>query len=490
MNQPILRSAHRRSEPGALAKIMSLDEFRRQLESASQRIGERRRPPPEPAPSEAALDAEWALAQLDEAWEELEVADEELQTQSDQIAEVGRVLDEERQRYRELFDFAPEPYLVTDQLGKITAANLAAAELFGRPASKLEGRLLISFVCVPDRLSFREHIGRASQGTRAERWEGMMSLPCDPPSSSVFLGITAAPDGRGGLLWSLRDITTRRQKEADTTALNAALEQRVLERTRELEASRQFTEELLVREREARRSAEAASREKEEMIALVSHELRSPLHVVIGWARLAMDQQGPARGALEIIERNARAMSALVDDLLDRARILRGGLGLQREPLDLHELLAALCSSFRLGAEARGVSLLVSETARPSVFGDRGRLEQVFTNLLVNALKFTPRGGQISVQLGVEGACAVVHVSDNGVGISPSLLPIIFDGYRQGYSGPAGRRRGLGLGLSIVHHVVIAHDGKVWAVSEGEGCGATFSISLPLLDVSTSATSG
>lgn len=489
MNQPIL-SAQRRSEPGALAKIMSLDEFRRQLESASQRIGERRCPPPESAPSEAALDAEWALAQLDEAWEELEVADEELQAQSDQIAEVGRVLDEERQRYRELFDFAPEPYLVTDPLGKITAANLAAVELFGRPASKLDGRLLISFVCVPDRLAFRERIGRASQGTRAERWEATMSLPCDPPSTTVFLGITAAPDGRGGLLWSLRDITTRRKKEADTTALNAALEQRVLERTRELEASRQFTEELLVREREARRVAEAASREKEEMIALVSHELRSPLHVVLGWARLAMDQEGAPRAALEIIERNARAMSALVDDLLDRARILRGGLALKREPLSMHDLLATLCSSFQLGAEAREVSLVFLETARPSVDGDRGRLEQVFSNLLVNALKFTPRGGQISVRLGVEGPCAVVHVSDNGVGIKASLLPMIFNGYQQGDSGPGGRRRGLGLGLTIVHHVISAHGGKVRAASEGEGCGATFSVSLPLLEAAQSGAQG
>ncbi|HEU4409669.1 MAG TPA: HAMP domain-containing sensor histidine kinase [Polyangiaceae bacterium] len=183
-----------------------------------------------------------------------------------------------------------------------------------------------------------------------------------------------------------------------------------------------------------------------------------------------------------MIQRNARGLAQLVDDLLDVARIERGSLSLRPERLDLGEVLASLATLFAPEAGARGVALEIDGGGAEPVFvdGDRLRLEQAFGDLIANALKFTPAGGRVGVRLEREGARARVRVRDTGQGIAPELLPHVFERYRQGEGGPQGPGRGLGLGLAIVQQVVALHGGSIEVESEGEGLGTTFTVCVPL----------
>lgn len=486
---PFLRSRPAR-ETGAISGVHdiplgdALVEFRARVAEAGQRVAELRGAGGAKA-GITALDREQALAELDTAWEELETADEELRVQSDELALATGAIHDERARYQELFDFAPDPYVVTDKLGKIVGANRASTALFNVPAHKLPGRFLVSFVRLGERGAFRERITAILRGNRAVRWECTLApLSSREPPPEVAVAVTAAPDRSGGIVWTLRDVTEKKRDEARLASHNEELERRVLERTRELEASRRAVEELLTREREARREAERAGREREEFVTIVSHELRSPLHAVLGWAKLASEGGEPEAlcKALRVIERNARSMVALVDDLLDAARIDRGELSLRKERLDLVDVLASVCTSFAPDAEAHGVAFAF-EPGGPGpalVDGDRVRLEQVFSNLLANALKFTPAGGRVVALLEREGERVLVRVRDTGRGIAPALLPHVFERFRQGEGGPQGPQRGLGLGLAIARHVAASHGGTVTAESEGEGRGATFTVCLPL----------
>jgi PAS domain S-box-containing protein len=470
----------------------TLFEFRARLLEARERLASLRSEPPPPAePIAEALASERALVELDTAWEELQVADEELRAQGDELEQAARDLEREQSRYRQLFELAPEPYLRTDALGKVTHANRAAAALLRVPAHKLPGRLLVSFVRLGERGSFRERLGAVTgsgAGAPPMRWEGTLCpAGSREPPPEVSAAVAASGDGEGGVLWSVRDVTERRRYEAGLAGLNAELERRVVERTAELEASRRAVEGLLVGERRARREAQRAAGEREAFVALVSHELRTPLHAVLGWVRLAREGQagegGPGSGllrALAVVERNARAMASLVDDLLDLARLERGELRLARERLEAGELARAVAAGFEPEARERGVALEVRvESGECWVEGDRGRLEQAAGNLVANALKFTPRGGRVEVVMGRAEGGALLRVCDTGCGIAAGLLPHVFERYRQGEGGLQGQGRGLGLGLAIVRKVVERHGGRVEAASEGQGRGATFTLWLP-----------
>ncbi|HEU4411305.1 MAG TPA: ATP-binding protein [Polyangiaceae bacterium] len=459
-----------------------LDEFRQRLAEADARFSSLR----EAIKSKAEAEPERVLLELDVALEELRTADEELRAQGEEIAQATRSLETERSRYRELFDFAPDPGLVTDPNGKIVAANRASAGLFNAPAHKLPGRFLISFVRLGERSAFRERMAAALQSRCPLRWEATLAPPSHrEPPPEIAVAIAAGADLSGSLLWTFRDVSERRRQEAKMRALNEELERRVVERTRELEASRLALEDLLTRERDARQQAEREGHQREEFMALVSHELRSPLHALLGWARLAAESDDPEtlRKALRVVERNGRSMAALVDDLLDFARIERGELALSKERLPLGDLLAALCASLQPGASARALPLAFEREAgfEPAVEGDRVRLEQIFANLLANALKFTPPGGRVTLRLAREGDRAAVRVEDTGQGIGPELLPHVFDRFRQGEGGPQGARRGLGLGLAIVRQLVALHGGSVRAESDGAGKGSTFTVCLPVV---------
>lgn len=254
------------------------------------------------------------------------------------------------------------------------------------------------------------------------------------------------------------------------------LELRVADRTRELALASE-------RERASRAEAERANHAKDEFLANLSHELRTPLNSILGWTQLLTQDSLPEdkrHAGVEVIERNARAQIQLIEDLLDTSRIVSGRLKLEVRETDLTRLIESVVETVQPAVQARQIRLAtVLDPQAGPVRGDPDRLQQVLWNLLSNALKFTPKGGRISIFLERVNSHVEISVSDNGSGIVPDVLPYVFDRFRQEDSGTARRKGGLGLGLSIVRTIVELHGGSVRAESDGEGRGATFVVSLP-----------
>jgi signal transduction histidine kinase len=234
----------------------------------------------------------------------------------------------------------------------------------------------------------------------------------------------------------------------------------------------------------ARAEAEAASRAKDDFLAVVSHELRTPLAAALIWTRLlARDDValGRVKQAAGAIERSMQRQVRLVEDLLDVSRIVTGGLRLDRRPVDLVAVVVAAADHMRPLAQEKGVALGTTTapvTAR--VLGDPQRLEQVVVNLVQNAIEYTPVGGRVDVELEGDPRGARIRVTDTGEGIPTELLPHVFERFRQGDSTSTRRHGGLGLGLTIVRELVRLHGGEVRAESDGPGRGATFVVELPL----------
>jgi len=235
---------------------------------------------------------------------------------------------------------------------------------------------------------------------------------------------------------------------------------------------------------EARQAAEAANRAKDEFLATLSHELRTPLSPILGWVRLLragdLDAAASARG-LEVIERNVRAQTQLIEDLLDVSRIITGKLRLEVRPIDLVSVVEAGIDAVRPAAEAKGIRILARLDALASpMVGDPDRLQQVVWNLVSNAVKFTPKDGEVDVELALVDNHARLRVRDTGKGIQASFLPHVFDRLRQADSTSTRAHGGLGIGLAIVRHLVELHGGTVGAESAGEGKGSTFTVELPI----------
>jgi signal transduction histidine kinase/CheY-like chemotaxis protein len=245
--------------------------------------------------------------------------------------------------------------------------------------------------------------------------------------------------------------------------------------------------DLLVTVRSAREEAEAANRLKDEFLATLSHELRTPLNAVLGWTMMLRNGQLDASRlshALSVIDRNARLQAQLIEDLLDVSRIISGKLTVRVGRVALVPLLAAALDTVRPAAHAKQIEVDATiVTPDVEVDGDSARLQQVFWNLLTNAVSYTPRGGRISVEVDTAEDHARVTVRDTGVGIAPEFLPHVFERFRQAESTWARPQGGLGLGLAIVHHIVELHGGHITAASEGLGRGATFVVSLPCAPV-------
>jgi PAS domain S-box-containing protein len=240
---------------------------------------------------------------------------------------------------------------------------------------------------------------------------------------------------------------------------------------------------LLAREQAARAEAEAANRLKDEFLSTVSHELRTPLTSMLGWVQmLRSGRLAPEKRerALETLERNARVQAQLIEDLLDVSRIMSGRLRLEVASVDLVSVVEQALESVRPAADAKGIRLSVAPGSAGTVLGDATRLQQVVWNLLSNAVKFTAEGGRVEVAVTRREAVVEVSVTDTGQGIPADFLPHVFERFRQAEAGPTRRYGGLGLGLSIVRHLVEMHGGSVRAASEGEGQGATFTVRLPL----------
>jgi signal transduction histidine kinase len=241
---------------------------------------------------------------------------------------------------------------------------------------------------------------------------------------------------------------------------------------------------LLTEEQEAREVAENATRAKDEFLALVSHELRSPLNAVLGWSRVLRSQLGrdpQIAKVVETIERNGKAQLQLIEDLLDTARIISGKMKLEFQPVELVAVISAALETVRPAADSKGVVVATDlDPEAGQITGDSNRLQQVIWNLLSNAIKFTPGGGRVRIKLRRGGAGVEIVVSDTGRGIGPDLLPYVFDRFKQGDAEFSRRHGGLGLGLTLVKHLVELHGGTVRVESPVVGQGATFIINLPV----------
>jgi signal transduction histidine kinase len=275
--------------------------------------------------------------------------------------------------------------------------------------------------------------------------------------------------GSAIVLSRMRD--DRRVLEASIKAAHRELEER-----RRVEAALDM----------ARANAESANRLKDEFLALVSHELRTPLNAILGWVTLLRNGALPpdrSAYALDIIQRNAKTQAQLVTDLLDIARGLTGQMHLDCARLDLTTVVRQCVESSKALADARQISLSLTTKERPLVImGDLGRLQQIVSNLLSNALKFTPRGGHIDVGLTRRDRSAELVVTDNGAGIEAEFAPFLFEPFRQAETGSTRRYGGLGLGLALVRQLVELHGGSVSGSTAGADGGAKFVVQLPLLD--------
>lgn len=249
----------------------------------------------------------------------------------------------------------------------------------------------------------------------------------------------------------------------------------------------------VIREQTARQEAEAANRMKDEFLAVLSHELRTPLTSMLGWSKILrskkLDDKATSR-ALEAIERNAISQMQLIEDILDVSRIIRGQLRLNVSAVNLISVMEAALEAVRPLADPKEILLnTMLDTSVGSVYGDPARLQQIVWNLLTNAIKFTPKGGRVEVNLSViwgeeqqtTQKYAQIKVIDTGIGISSEFLPKVFERFRQADSTTTRSHNGLGLGLAIVRHLVELHKGTIFAQSPGTGQGATFTVKLPLL---------
>lgn len=271
---------------------------------------------------------------------------------------------------------------------------------------------------------------------------------------------------------------TLMERPVPMRSLLSAVQAAIRGRQRQYEAR-----SLLQSERAARAEAEKADRMKDEFLATLSHELRTPLNAILGWAQVirhSRDNETLDEG-LAIIERNARVQVQLIEDLLDMSRIISGKIRLDTQMVDPATFIDAAIKTVMPAAEAKGIHLekLLAENAG-AVTGDPNRLQQVVWNLLANAIKFTPKGGRVTVLVERVGSQIEISVSDTGQGISPQFLPHVFERFRQADGATTRSHGGLGLGLAIVKHLVELHGGTIGATSAGEGQGSTFTVSLPV----------
>jgi PAS domain S-box-containing protein len=355
--------------------------------------------------------------------------------------------------------------------GIIATWNAGAQRTFGYTADEAIGQPVLMLI-PPDRAHEEEEIlSRLRRGQHIEHYETERVCK-DGVRIHVSLTVSPIKDSNGVVIGAskiARDITERRRAEE---ALRHAAEER---------------EELLDAERAARSEAERVSLMKDEFLATLSHELRTPLNAILGWAQvLVLEKSDPAdvQRGLDAIQRNARAQTQLIEDLLDMSRIISGKVRLDVQWTDLAGIIDAALDSVRPSAEAKGIRIrrILDPKAGP-VSGDPTRLQQVVWNLLTNAIKFTPKGGSVDVLLERVNSHVEITIHDSGMGIEPEFLPLVFERFRQADSSSTRSFGGLGLGLSIVKNLVELHGGSIRAKSAGAGQGATFIVSLPLAPI-------
>ena len=366
-------------------------------------------------------------------------------------------------RFKAIFDGAPDGIALLSRDLIFLDVNPALCRILGQPREMLVGKH-VSALSPTDVQGEVEHVSSvvSEEGT----WRGALPL-------------LRSDGSRVDLEWS---VSRHRDPDVRLAIISDVTERRRIESERE---------DLLGRERAARGEAERANRLKDDFLATLSHELRSPLNAIVGWTQVLQRRAGEASlpaeqltNALSVIERNARLQTQLIADLLDVSSITSGKLRLEVVPLDPALPLEAAIEGVRPAAEAREIALEldIDHLAGP-VLGDAARLQQVFWNLLSNAVKFTPSAGTVWAGIRRDHGHVEVTVRDTGCGIHPDFLPFVFERFRQEHSSTERTHGGVGLGLAIVRHLVEMHGGSVSASSEGEGRGSKFTVILPISGV-------
>ncbi|MCA8256367.1 PAS domain-containing protein [Burkholderia sp. AU31624] len=356
-------------------------------------------------------------------------------------------------------DASPDAIVGVDGEGRIVSWNPAAQRIFGYDEDDARGRLLDTLV--------------------AMRWLRRSPLAESFDDLSDAVGpvelLCVRRDGR-----RFRATVSARRLRGDavaTIALSLTLHETGARRRHDLRAQRS-----LQGARDARDQADTSNRLKDELLATVSHELRTPLNVIYGWVEVLRNSVDHAlqRQAIDAIDRSARSLTRMVGDILDASSLATGKLRLDAAPVDLARLFSDSVGTFQTAASSAGVMLeFACGSSTFIVSGDAERLRQMLSNLVSNALKFTPGGGSVHVGLARNGTHAVLTVADTGQGVAPEFVPYVFDMFRRADDSPASSRRGLGLGLSIVRHIAELHGGTVTAESAGRDLGSTFTVTLP-----------
>ncbi|OMG75462.1 hybrid sensor histidine kinase/response regulator [Burkholderia ubonensis] len=378
-------------------------------------------------------------------------------------ARMERVRADASRILRAVVDASPDALVGVDAARRIVSWNPAAQRMFGYDTHEALGRDVAILVAAR---WWRRH--PLADGSRRRRDDLVPTdCLCVRRDGSRFRATVRASPARGGG----RDDA--RERVALSLTLRAADEQRRRDRR---------TQRSLRGARDARQQADTSNRLKDELLAIVSHELRTPLNVIYGWIEVLRHSgdQALQQQAIDAIDRSARSLTRMVGDILDASSLATGKLRIDAMPVDLARIVAEIAGAFHSAAAADGVAL-VTDCALDTcvVSGDADRLRQMLSNLLSNALKFTPRGGRVTVSLARKDGHAELTVADTGQGIAPEFVPHVFDAFRRADDSPASSRRGLGLGLSIVRHIAELHGGTVAVDSAGRHRGATFTVTLP-----------
>lgn len=371
-----------------------------------------------------------------------------------------------------------------DPKGFILSWNEGAKRLKGWAANEIIGKHFSSFYSEEDKRGRKPEreleIALKEGRVEDEGWR----IRKDGTRFWANVVITALYDEDGvhrGFAKVTRDLTERKNGEESA---RAELKRMVDGRTLELA-------EANARLEKANIDLHEADRMKDQFLAIISHELRTPLTAIYGWVSMLQrgrTDEAKLAKALTVIERNVRAQTQLVDDLLSVSRIVTGKLRIVPAWTDPVALIEAAVDSVRPAAAAKSIELIVEPANAEPIFADAERMQQVIYNLLVNAIKFTPKGGEIRVAFGRIGSQFQISVSDTGEGIAPDVLPLIFNRFTQEDTSSTRRHAGMGLGLSIVRHIMEQHGGTAIAHSEGKGAGATFFVRLPIPAVRESET--
>lgn len=434
-----------------------MDRFARQINAVQRRTETLNQSLAEPSSLQPGLLVQ-AFNQLHDALEELRVTHDELLNQKEQLVNCYRNAELERQRYRNLFDFAPDAYLITDHDGNIVDANRAAANLFQLQIHSLNAwanKSLIDFLPQHQHHAFHYQLQRLPSEETLKDWEVIFCKQNGQTfPATVSVNTVRNLDDEIHFHWLIRDISARKQAE-EVQAIKS--ENLKLQETAQL---------------------------KSQFMAMMSHELRTPMHIILGFAQLLLRQPyqllaPQLKNMVERIYNNAKHLLALIEDILDFTALESGKLSLNSQQFNLAELIQSVTQELQHLAERKKLSLLVEvKLQNPTIIGDRDRLRQILVNLLDNAIKFTEKG---SVILELYEACEnriAIVVRDTGIGISENDIKFIFQEFRQVNQTYCRTHGGTGLGLAIVDKLVKLMHGTITVESQ-LGEGSTFKVELP-----------